>query len=218
AMTARGESSTGRALFETLLVFENYPIDIDTLGRRARFDVTGIHLHEESNYPLTIVVGEGSQAHVRAIFDPAFYDEEAARVILGRLSAAIEDLLAHPSERVEEIAVLARGERERLLVEWSETRSDYPRDATILKIFEEVVRARPEAVALLHEGGEVTYRELRDRAGRVARVLRSRGAGAETRVALAMGRSADLIAAILGTLEAGGAYIPLDPASPPSRT
>lgn len=212
------ETARGAPLFETLLVFENYPIDVDALGRRARFDVTGIRLHEETNYPLTIVVGEGRAPHVRAIYDRARYDEDGARAVLGRLTTAIEDLLARPAARVDEIAVLSPGEAERLLIAGSDTRRDYPRDATVAEVFDGIARSEPERVALLHEGGALTYGQLRERAGRVSRALRARGIGAESRVALAMARSEDLIVAILGTLGAGAAYVPVDPDSPPERT
>lgn len=117
-----------------------------------------------------------------------------------------------------ETCVLTEAGRRRVLVEWNETRRPYPREASIPEVFDEVAKERAGEAALVHDGGEMTYAELRDRSLRVAAALRERNVGPGSRVALAMERSAELIVAILGVLRAGGVYVPLDRESPPSRT
>ncbi|MGH9867322.1 MAG: non-ribosomal peptide synthase/polyketide synthase, partial [Candidatus Polarisedimenticolia bacterium] len=205
-------------LFETLLVFENYPIDLKALGRRERFAVTGMRLHEETNYPLTIVATGEEGLRFRAIYDRARYDEEGVLLILERLATAIDSLLAHPDAPLGFLCVLPAHERERLLTQWNDTTRPFRHEATLVDVFDEVARERPDHAALLFEETTITYADLRHRARTAALALRARGVGPESRVALAMDRSPELIVAMLGVLEAGGAYVPIDPESPDART
>jgi amino acid adenylation domain-containing protein/non-ribosomal peptide synthase protein (TIGR01720 family) len=205
-------------LFESVLVFENYPMDLAALGRRRGFEVTSVRLHEETNYPLTLVVEQGDRMRFRGIYRASRYDEAGVRLILERLSTAVEALLSHPGALLGDISVLPADERRCVLEAWNATRRDYPRDSSIVEVFEQVARERGGAVALASAGGQWTYGELRERALEVAAALRRRGVGAESRVALAMDRSPELIMAILGVLQAGGAYVPLDPESPLPRS
>jgi aspartate racemase len=96
-------------------------------------------------------------------------------------------------------------------------RTDYPRDKSVGELFEEVVAARPNAVALTLESGEVSYAELNRRANRLAHRLRALGVGPEMRVGCCLQRGIEYILAILAVLKAGGAYVPLDPAYPQER-
>ncbi|HYO70283.1 MAG TPA: amino acid adenylation domain-containing protein, partial [Archangium sp.] len=124
---------------------------------------------------------------------------------------------ADPGRRVGELPLLDAQERRQLLVEWNQTRTDYPRHASVHALFEEQVARRPEAVAVEYEGQRLTYAELNQRANQVARTLRGLGVGAGTLVGLCAGRSPELVAAMLGVLKAGGAYVPLDPSYPQER-
>jgi len=205
-------------LFETVLVFENYPVDLAGIGRRKHFHVTSVRLHEETNYPLTLVVEQEDGLRFRAVYSTSRYDESAARAVLKRLFAAMENLLARPQALLGEISVLPEAERRQVLVEWNETRRPYPREASIPEVFDQVARERQDEVALSFEGGKMTYAELRRRSLAVAASLRARNVGSGSRVALAMDRSPELIVTILGVLRAGGAYVPVDPESPPART
>lgn len=114
-------------------------------------------------------------------------------------------------------SALPNAERRLILEEWNRTDSPYPRDATIAGLFGAVARARPDAVALASGAGPVTYCELDERSTRIARALGRLGVGHGTLVGLALHRSPDLVAGILGILKAGGAYVPLDTDYPPDR-
>jgi len=205
-------------LFESVLVFENYPMDLSALSRRRRFDVTSVKLHEETNYPLTLVVEQGGGMRFRGVYRSSRYDEAGVRLILERLSTAVEALLSHPDALLGDLSILPADERKRVLETWNDARRDYPRNSSIVEVFERVARERDGEVALAFDGGQWTYGELRQGALAVAAALRRRGIGAESRVALAMDRSPELVMAILGVLQAGGAYVPVDPESPLPRT
>src|SRR5215468_5601870 len=93
----------------------------------------------------------------------------------------------------------------------------YPRNRTIQELFEEQVQYSPDAIAVVFEGQQLTYDELNRRANQLAHHLRTRGVGPERVVAIAVERSIEMIVALLATLKAGGAYLPLDPKYPRER-
>jgi amino acid adenylation domain-containing protein len=108
-------------------------------------------------------------------------------------------------------------EQQQLLVEWNDTKTDYPRDSSIHQLFEAQVQRTPDAVAVVFEQEELTYEELNRRSNQLAHYLRALGVGPEVFVAVCLERSLDMIIALLGILKAGGAYLPLDPAYPKAR-
>src|SRR5437868_6994989 len=112
---------------------------------------------------------------------------------------------------------LTEAEQEQMLVAWNATQVMYPNEQSIPRLFEAQVEYTPEAVALLFEGQELTYRQLNERANQLAHHLRQLGVESEVRVGLCVERSLEMIIGLLGILKAGGAYVPLDPAYPRER-
>jgi amino acid adenylation domain-containing protein len=107
-------------------------------------------------------------------------------------------------------------EKERLLHEWNDTRADFP-NACAHELFERQAACRPETVAVLCQDRQLTYRQLNERANKLARSLRRRGVGPDVLVGVCMERSTELIVALLAVWKAGGAYVPMDPAYPRDR-
>ncbi|MFO5491976.1 MAG: non-ribosomal peptide synthetase, partial [Cuspidothrix sp.] len=104
-----------------------------------------------------------------------------------------------------------------LLVEWNDTRVDYPQDRCIHRLFAEQVERTPDAVAVVFEEKQLTYRELNHRANQLARYLQSLGVEPEVLVGICVDRSWEMVVGLLGILKAGGAYVPLDPEYPQER-
>src|SRR5215510_14848930 len=129
----------------------------------------------------------------------------------------IQSILANPSIPVTELSLLEPEEEQQLVTGWNETALAYSREQTLNELFAAQVEKTPEAVAVVHEGRQVTYRQLHEAAGRFANQLRRIGVGPEVRVASCLERSIEMVVALLGTLKAGGAYVPLDPAYPVAR-
>ena len=113
--------------------------------------------------------------------------------------------------------LLGEKEKQQILLEWNDTEADYPRDKCIQQLFEVQVEQTPEAVAVVCENGQLTYRELNRRANQLAHFLQKLGVGSESRVGISLERSLEMIVGLLGILKAGGAYVPLDPAYPRER-
>ncbi|HSU17559.1 non-ribosomal peptide synthetase [Longimicrobium sp.] len=145
------------------------------------------------------------------LFEPA-----TIRRMLAQLHRVLEQVAGDADPRLSELELLDAGDRERLLVEWNATDRDWPLVPVHAAVAAQARRA-PDAVALLHAGGSLTYAELDARAEAVARRLRALGVRPEVPVGVCTGRTPELLAAVLGIWKAGGAFVPLDPDYPADR-
>ena len=211
----------GEALFDTILVFENYPVS-EALQQGApdglRFG--RVDSLEQTHYPLTLAVSMGGDSlTVHYGYDLRHF---TARMV-GRLAehfgnllhglATDTDGLAH----VGELAILDENEYRQIVHEWNCTETNHPSDQCIHRLIEAQVERRPEATALVFGEHSLSYRELNQRANRLAHRLRELGVGPDVLVGIAVERSLEMVVGLLGILKAGGAYVPLDPEYPRER-
>ena len=133
------------------------------------------------------------------------------------LQILLEGFIAQPDVPVSKLPMLTAAEQRMLLEEWNQTSADYPKDKCIHQLFEEQVRRRPEAVAVVFEGHKLTYRELNLRANSLARYLKKLRVIPDSLVGVWMERSLDTVVSLLAVLKAGAAYVPLDPSFPRDR-
>ena len=176
----------------------------------ARFDLT-LHLRENiasKDEPLGIA---GALEYSTDLFD-----ETTAETIATRFERLMAAAARAPDALVHRLDILSSAERRRLLPLGAGLASPV-RTALLTDRFEAQVEETPERVALVHNGEAISYCDLNERANRLAHHLISLGAGAESCVALCLERSPDLVVAILATLKAGSAYLPLDPEYPRAR-
>ncbi|MEU6205010.1 amino acid adenylation domain-containing protein [Micromonospora musae] len=152
----------------------------------------------------------------RLVYRTALFDRATAETVAARYVRLLEAAVADPQQRVSALPLLDDAERERVLVTWNETAQELPA-ATVVDEVQRQAAATPDAVALVHDGVALSYAELNARANRLARLLVARGAGPESRVALALPRSAELVVAILAVLKSGAAYVPVDTGYPAGR-
>ncbi|WP_167538389.1 amino acid adenylation domain-containing protein [Streptomyces albofaciens] len=211
----RLQSIAGHAeLFDTVVVFENYPIDesalCDGVPGLELLDVQG---RDGTHYPLTLIaMPGGGRLRLRLDHSTDVFDEAGARRLLDRLSALLHRMTACPKARLGQLDLLLPGEQDGPAAAGPE-----PGPADLPALFEEQVRRRPTAPALTCGDTTLSYGELNARANRLARLLVARGAGPERLVALLLERSADLVVAVLAVLKSGAGYLPLDPAHPQER-
>ncbi len=207
-----------RELFDTLLVFENYPIEGSAKGKSfAGLRLTSAKGTDASHYPLSLVVAPGERLRLRLDYRPDCFEPSSAEAIAQRLARLLEAVVADPDQAIGTVDLLAPQERQQILVDWTRTETQFPRDASISELLEQQVARTPEAIAIEHGTTRWTYRELNERANRLAHALRDAGAGAEALIGICLERSAEMIAAMLAILKAGGAYVPIDPAYPAER-
>jgi amino acid adenylation domain-containing protein len=169
----------------------------------------------EGQFDLTLEVFEGSGCALK--YKTALFDEAAVGRMTGHFVRMLAAVAANPGRRVSELPLLAEEERRELLFTWNATGADYPQDRCLHELIEAQVARTPEAPCLEFEDERLNYRELNERANRVAHELRARGAGVETLVGICVERSVEMVAGLLGILKAGAAYVPLDPSYPAER-
>ncbi|MEA2602726.1 MAG: hypothetical protein QOF89_3718 [Acidobacteriota bacterium] len=155
----------------------------------------------------------GRIEHSTDLFEPATIERMGAH-----FCALLDRVATEPDLRLAEIGLATADERRRLLVEWNDTARGGGTSPFVHQLFARQAALSPESIALVDGATRLTYRDLEERAGQVARRLRAEGVGPEALVALQLPRSADLVATMLGVLAAGGAYLPLDTTWPRERT
>ncbi|MCU7728822.1 amino acid adenylation domain-containing protein [Actinoplanes sp. KI2] len=210
------QRGTGRGgLFDTLMVFENYPFNEDTEPEPDGLRVAGIDGGGATHYPLGVILGVvGDRLVIRLDYRTDLFDRAYGEAVLERFQRALTVLATATDTPAGRVDLLSAAERRLVLDRWNDTDRDYP----LLPLPALLTPPdEPDAVALVHPDGVLTYEQLHDRSNRLARYLIARGVGPERVVAVAVPRSADLIVAVLAVLKAGGAYLPVDPGHPPDR-
>jgi amino acid adenylation domain-containing protein len=207
----------GKPLFESIVVFENYPMDRSLANETGSLQVGEIETHGQTNFPLTVVAEPGDELSIRISYDTFRFTEGTIERMLGHLQTIFSAIATNPQQTVSELPLLTLTERHQLLVEWNNTSTEYPLNKCIHTLFEEQVERTPEAVAVVLENQQLTYRELNHRANQLAHYLQTQGVGVETLVGICVERSLEMVVGLLGILKAGGAYVPLDPNYPKER-
>jgi amino acid adenylation domain-containing protein len=159
----------------------------------------------------------GDELTAKIHYDAALLPEPAAQALARQLATLLRSATADPGQAVAELDLLGPEERGRLLVAFNAGEAPAPRTRSVHELFEQQVRRNPATTAAVFEGDEVTYSELNRSANRLAHHLRALGIGPEDRVALGLERSLDVLVALLGTLKAGAAFLPLDLSYPRER-
>jgi amino acid adenylation domain-containing protein/non-ribosomal peptide synthase protein (TIGR01720 family) len=209
-----------KSLFDTLVVFESYPIDRD--GLSAATDAadgiafTGLRPSTGTNYPLALLAAADPHLQLTLQYARNVLNQDTVEVYAARLVRVLRQLAATSEMKAAQVETLEPAERDRLLVEFNDTAAPTP-DVTITGLVEAQAARTPDEVAVVAEGESLTYREMVARADRLACELASRGVGPESVVAVSLPRSADLVVALLAVLKAGGAYLPIDPKYPSHR-
>ncbi|WP_342659579.1 amino acid adenylation domain-containing protein [Rhodococcus ruber] len=229
---APARSMARHPLFQVGLSFQNLgAVDFELPGlTAARVDVTG----EIAQFDLHLIVGDsyaadgtpaGIGGHLSYATD--LFDGHAAASVADRFVRILGELVSAPDRAVGDADLLVDGERQALLEAANDTRVDSPGGDCAVgdcaggdclpDLLRRQVRERPDEVALVGDGVQLTYGELGDRVARLARALVAEGVGPEVRVGLLIPGSVELVVAMYAVSAAGGAYVPLDPSLPAAR-
>ncbi|HTN72708.1 MAG TPA: amino acid adenylation domain-containing protein, partial [Methylomirabilota bacterium] len=171
-----------------------------------------------SKYDLLLSMRDENEGLAGSLeYDTDLFDSTTISGLLARWEILLKGIVADPDKKLFELPFLTELEREQQLLDWNDTKSEFPRDKTIHELFEEQVEKSPDAVAAVFQDRQLTYQELNYRANQLARYLRKLGVKPDTLVGICSERSIDMAIAMLGTLKAGAAYMPLDPNYPGQR-
>src|SRR5262249_37766144 len=206
-------------LFDTLFVYENYPIDTAALSGDHELAITEFTNREYNHYPLAVQALPGHELGLRVEFDTDVFDTDSIEALIERLQRVLVAMTVDPTRRLSSMDRLDGGEHARL-GGWG-NRAVLARPVrtpvSIPVVFAAQVARAPEAVAVTFEGRSMTYRELDEAANRLAHLLAGQGVGPGACVALLFTRSVEAIVAIVAVLKTGAAYLAIDPALPAAR-
>ncbi|MCP5052504.1 MAG: amino acid adenylation domain-containing protein, partial [bacterium] len=204
-------------LFRTMMLLQN--VDI------PRIRIPGLTL--EPHVPEEFIVKfdlslEGIEDHgvLRFFFDynTRLFKHRTVERFVTRYKQIVSAFIRDPQQEISALEIITEGEKRQILEEFNAPPVEFPRDKTIHRLFEEQVERTPHRVAVSDIGNMfITYRELDQRSRQLARLLRTKGVATETIVGIVMERSIQLPVAVLGTLKAGAAYLPIDPEYPEER-
>ncbi|WP_225000412.1 non-ribosomal peptide synthetase, partial [Cesiribacter sp. SM1] len=203
-------------MFDTLLVFENYPIG-DVFSKDWGLKVDSLEMEEQTNYPLAITVQTGRKLSVEWGFNPGLISRETVARIKLHFAQVLEQIIRQPELKLSELELLSLEERVLLLEKYNSTAVNYPAGETLVDLFEEQANLTPDAVALIYNDQQLTYQQLNQKSGQLARYLRAKGVREETLVPICVDRSIEMMIGLLGIMKAGGAYVPIDPTYPSER-
>ncbi|MHC5758896.1 non-ribosomal peptide synthetase [Nostoc sp.] len=207
----------GMPLFESLLVFENYPLDSAEQKTKKTLEISHLRCFERTNYPLTVVVNPQSQLSGRIVYDASRFEQERIARMIGHFQTLLAGMATNLQQEISQLSLLSAAEEEELILQENNQNIDSIHYKCIHHLFEEQVEKTPDAVALVYEKQNLSYRELNNRANQLAHYLQALGVKPEVRVGICVERSLLMAIGILAILKAGGAYIPLDPAYPSER-
>jgi amino acid adenylation domain-containing protein len=216
-------------LFQVVFGFENAPMEALELPgltlnpmtidfKTTRFDLE-FHLWEGSEGFRSLWGEQWNHADgIRGVvvYNTDLFDAATITRMVGHFKTLLEGIVANPQTRIADLPLLSPSEQHQLLVEWNDTHADYPHQC-IHQLFEAQVEQAPDAIVVIFEDQQITYRELNNRSNQLAHYLQKIGVNSEVLVGLCVERSIEMIVGMLGILKAGGAYVPLDSSYPQER-
>lgn len=203
-------------LFQVMFVLQNAPAE--------SLEFSGLTLEPlildkgTAQFDLTLDVSETTKGiNCRFEYSTDLFDDTTISRMMGHFQTLLEGIVVTPEQRISQLPLLTEAERYQLLVEWNGTQAQYPLEQCIHQLFEAQVEKTPDAVAVVFEDKQLTYRELNERANQLAHYLKKLGVKPDVLVGICVERSWEMLVGLLGILKAGGAYVPLDPAYPQER-
>ncbi|ALP39316.1 non-ribosomal peptide synthetase (plasmid) [Paenibacillus sp. IHB B 3084] len=216
----QSRTAHGGGLVQNLLAFENYPIEEADKGQGDHgtdLRILSTKVSEQTNFDFNFIVVPENDLQIKFRYNSLAYDRGFMERVAGQIKMIIREIIRCPKIRIEDIEIVPEKESSVQLRDFNRTEAEYPKDYTIQGLFEERAEKRADHPALVWGEQTLTYRELNEQANRLAIVLRERGVKPNDIIAIMAERSMEMVIGILGTLKAGGAYLPIDPNYPEER-
>lgn len=205
-----------RDLFNSIVIVQNYPIS-DSLFNNENLKIQSYSMFERNNFDLTFEIMTSDKYEINIKYNNEIFDHNWIRQMTRHLVNIIQEFVSNKDMLLKDVAMVDEDEMHKLLTYFNDTKTSYPSDKNIHQLFEVQAAKKPNAPAVRLGDEIITYRELNEKANRLARLLRKRGVREEHTVGVMVERSIEMIIAILGVLKAEGAYLPIDPAYPKER-
>jgi len=212
-----GPADPGRTpFFQVMFALEDTLVEEVVL---PGLEASPIELETQSaQFDLTVAIRESSEGlHVSFRYNTDLFEAATIERMMRHFQQLLYGIVTHPAQPISEIPMLSDEERRQILLDWNRTKRDYGANETVLELLEQQAKETPENLAVMFEGRRLSYRELHQRANQLALFLKECRVGPEAAVGICMERSELLVIALLGTMKAGAAYVPLDPGLPAAR-
>ncbi|MDQ1355592.1 MAG: Amino acid adenylation protein [Acidobacteriota bacterium] len=232
------ERNAGGALFDTIVVVENYPLLLDPflVQESSGLSITSFSVYERTHYDLAVTVKTFEDIEVDFVYSECFAEKDIVR-LAGHFRKVVREIITAPSAPLETIDMLSEEEKRQIIYEFNNTAAVYPNDKTIHELFAGHVEKTPDRIAIIGHGRTQTdadnnlnvgagsqtcpitlsYYELNEQSNRLAGLLINKGVLVDSIVGIMMERSLEMIIGIFGILKAGAAYLPIDPSYPEDR-
>jgi amino acid adenylation domain-containing protein len=211
------EVPRGTPLFETLFVFGTRTLDAQLRALGGAWSTRGFRNVGNTHYPLTLAAYGDEELLLELQYSRRRFAEDCVQRMAGHLQALLEGMAGDPKRKLRELPLLTTEEREQVVFVWNKTEAAYPPARCVHELVAEQARLRPDALAAEDGARRLTYRELDERAARLAARLRKGGTQPGALVAVHLARSVDMLVALLAVWKAGAAYVPIDPEYPAGR-
>jgi natural product biosynthesis luciferase-like monooxygenase protein len=211
------EMPPGTQLFDTIIVFDRATLNATLQAQGGAWKDRHFRVIDQTNFPLTLFGFAEKEIILKFEFDKRHFEAATVRRMLGHVKNILEALATQTEKKLADLPMLTCGEEHQLLVEWNQTQTEHDRSKCIHELFETQVARTPEAVAVVFQDTELTYRQLDMRANKLANHLQHLGVGPEVLIGICVERSIEMLIGLLGILKAGGAYVPVDPTYPRDR-
>ena len=203
-------------LFQVALVLQNAPL---SWPATAGLELTSQSVDNgTAKYDLTLLLSEEAGRLVGQIeFSTELFEASTIECLFTLWQQFLQGVVADPTQPLWQVPLLSAQERQQLLIDWNHTEAAYPAERLLHELIAEQAQQAPQRMALVDAHTSLTYAQLEARANQLAWHLQALGVGPEAHVGVCLERSVELVVALVAISKAGGAYIPLDPAYPPSR-
>ncbi|AVH67246.1 non-ribosomal peptide synthetase [Nostoc sp. 'Peltigera membranacea cyanobiont' N6] len=203
-------------LFQVMFALQNVPLPTPKL---SDISITAQEGHNgTAKFDLTLFMEDREQGLVATVeYNTHLFNPDTITRMLVHFQTMLESIVINPNNAIGNLPLLTASEKQQLIYEWNDTKTDYPVDLCIHQLFEAQVERTPNAVAVVFENKQLTYHELNNQANQLAHYLKHLGVKPEMLVGICMERSPEMIVGILAILKAGGAYLPLDRGYPEER-
>ena len=209
--------SGGEALFDTIVVVENYPLDTRFIRESSGFSITSCTVSESTHYDLTVTVRTVDGIEVDFGTNGCIEKRDIVRLAY-HFKRIVQSIATNPLAPVTAIDMLSVDEKQQVLYDFNDTDADFPGGKTLHQLFEEQAAIIPDKVALAGSAvRHLTYRELNRKSNHLAHQLVAKGVNPGCIVGMMMERSLEMMIGIFGILKAGAAYLPIDPGYPQER-
>ncbi|WP_459501588.1 amino acid adenylation domain-containing protein [Bacillus sp. C1] len=202
-------------LFDTMFIMQNM--------EKSELQFSGLTIEpekfewENTKMDMSWTIEESEKIHILLEYSTQLFKPETIQRMVKHFVSVLEQIIKNPNIYLGELKLITEKEKEQLLVEFNNTKVEYPRDKVVHELFEEQVEKTPNHIAVVYNEKKLTYHELNERANQLAHVLREKGVTKEKIVGILVKPSLEMLIGVLGVLKAGGGYLPIDPTYPSDR-